>query len=132
MNPRPHSYFAVTRDRAAKRQARLKNILPRNIADHVSVARSGTIWYRGVIIGDFLPGGTMIAGRNRKVISVSDREGLTRLFREVFFPGDYTDSLTAYDAHEGLRAAYAAGDDDAAKAAEKTLRALRREPIVAG
>lgn len=124
MNTRPHTYFAVTRARAARRQERLKAVLPRPIADHVSVARSGTIWYRGVIIGDFLPGGTMIAGRDRKVISMDDRKTLTRLFRGVFFPADYTDPMTAYDYHEELRAAYAAGDDAAARAALKRLRAL--------
>lgn len=95
MNPRPHSYFAVTRARAAKRQAWLKDVLPRSIADPVTVARSGAIWYRGVIIGDFLPGGTMIAGRDRKVISVSDHDALIRLFRGVFFPADYDDALKA-------------------------------------
>lgn len=129
---RPHSHFAVTRDRAAKRQATLKSILPRSIADLVSVARSGTIWYRGVIIGAFLPGGTMIAGRDRKVISVSDRTSLTRLFRGVFFPADYDDARTALDAHEDRASAWEAGDDAAAQAAEKTLRTLRREPIVVG
>lgn len=120
---RPHSHFAVTRDRAAKRQARLENILPRSIADLVSVTRSGTIWYRGVIVGDFLPGGTMIAGRDRRVISVGDHKSLTQLFRGVFFPADYDDARSALDAHE----AWQTGDDAAAARAE---RALRREPIV--
>lgn len=129
---RPHSHFAVTRDRAAKRETTLKNILPRPIADHVTVARSGTIWYRGVIIGDFLPGSRMIAGRDRKVISVSDRTSLTRLFRGVFFPADYDDARDALNAHEDRASAWEAGGDDAAQAAEKTLRALRREPIVVG
>lgn len=127
---RPHSYFAVTRERAAKRQARLRNILPRSIADLVTVARSGTIWYRGVIIGDFLPGGTMIAGRDRKVISVSDHDAFIRLFRGVFFPADYDDALTACDRHEELMAAYAAGDATAADAALSRLRALEA-PVVA-
>lgn len=129
---RPHSYFAVTRERAAKRQARLRNILPRSIAALVTVARSGTIWYRGVIIGDFLPGGTMIAGRDRKVISVSDHDALIRLFRGVFFPADYDNARDALDAHEARRRAWEAGDDAAAAKAERTLRRLRREPIVAG
>ena len=129
---RPHSHFAVTRDRVARRETTLKNILPRPITDHVTVARSGTIWYRGVIIGDFLPGSRMIAGRDRKVISVSDHNALIRLFRGVFFPGDYTDARTALDAHEDRAGAWEAGDDAAAQAAEKTLRALRREPIVVG
>ena len=129
---RPHSYFAVTRERAAKRQAHLKSILPRNIADHVSVVRSGTIWYRGVIVGDFLPGGTMIAGRDRRVISVSDAQGLTALFRGVFFPADYDDARTALDAHEARREAWLAGDDAAAAKAERALRRLRRAPIVVG
>lgn len=126
---RPHSHFAVTRDRAAKRQARLKNILPRSIADLVTVARSGTIWYRGVIIGDFLPGGTMIASRDRKVISVSDHNALIRLFRGVFFPADCTDARTAVDAHGARRRAWKTGDGAAAAKAE---RALRRAPIVVG
>lgn len=129
---RPSSYFAVTRARAAKRETTLKSALPRSIADHVSVARSGTVWYRGVIIGDFLPGGTMIAGRDRRVISVSDVRALTRLFRGVFFPGDYTDARTAVDAHEDRQQAWEAGDDAAAAKAERTLRRLRREPIVVG
>lgn len=128
----PHSHFAVTRERAAKRETTLKSILPRSIADLVSVARSGTIWYRGVIIGDFLPGSRMIAGRDRKVISVSDRTSLTRLFRGVLFPADYDDARVALDAHEARRRAWEVGDDAAAQAAEKTLRALRREPIVVG
>jgi len=128
----PYSHFAVTRARAAKRQARLKNILPRPIADLITVARSGTIWYRGVIIGDFLPGSRMIAGRDRKVISVSDHTALTRLFRGVFFPADYTDAMTALDAHEDRASAWEAGDDATAAKAEKTLRDLRREPIVVG
>lgn len=129
---RPHSYFAVTRARAAKRQARLKDILPRSIADLVTVARSGTVWYRGVIIGDFLPGGTMIAGKDRRVISVSNHTALTRLFRGVFFPADYTDASAALDAHEDRASAWEADDDAAAAAAEKTLRALRREPTMVG
>ena len=128
----PHSHFAVTRARAARRQATLKGILPRSIADLVSVARSGTIWYRGVIIGDFLPGSRMIATRDRKVISVSDHKSLTQLFRGVLFPADYDDARTALDAHEARAAAWKTGDDAAAQAAEKTLRALRREPIVVG
>lgn len=131
MNPRPHSYFAVTRDRAAKRETALKSVLPSHIADHVSVARSGTVWYRGVIIGDFLPGGTMIAGRDSKVVSVSDRTSLTRLFRGVFFPGDYTDARTAVDAHEDRQQAWEAGDDAAAARAERALRRLRKPGIVA-
>ena len=126
MNPRPHSYFAVTRE------TMLMELLPRQIADLVSVARSGTIWYRGTIIGDFLPGGMMIAGRDRVVISVSDREALTRLFRGVFFPADYDDARVALDAHEARAAAWEAGDDAAAAKAEKTLRALLRAPIVVG
>lgn len=103
MNPRPHSCFAVTRARAAKRETMLKAILPRSIADLVSVARSGTIWYRGVIVGNFLPGGTMIAGRDHKVISVSDHKSLTRLFRGVFFPADYDNARDALNAHEARR-----------------------------
>lgn len=129
---RPNSYFAVTRARAAKRETTLKNILPRPIADHVTVARSGTIWYRGAVIGDFLPGSRMIAGRDRKVISVSDLWSLTRLFRGVFFPADYDDARTALNAHEARRRAWEAGDDAAAAKAERTLRRLRREPIVVG
>lgn len=128
----PHSHFAVTRERAAKRETTLKTILPRNIADLVTVARSGTIWYRGVIIGNFLPGGTMIAGRDRRVISVSDAQGLTTLFRGVFFPADYDDARDALDAHEARRRAWEAGDDAAAARAERTLRRLRQEPIVVG
>lgn len=131
MNPRPHSCFAVTRERAAKRQEYLKSILPRNIADHVSVARSGTIWYRGVIVGDFLPGGIMIAGWDRKVISVSDARALEARFRGVFFPADFIDPMAAYDRHEELRAAYAAGDDAAVAKALKALNALKAPVAVA-
>ena len=58
----PHSHFAVTRERAAKRQEWLRNIPPRSIA-----------------------------GRDRKVISVSDH-----------------DALPACDRHEELMAADAA------------------------
>lgn len=129
---RTHSYLAVTRARAAKREMTLRNILPHSIADHVSVARSGTIWYRGVIIGDFLPGGAMIAGRDRRAVSVSDREALIRVFRGVFFPADYDDARDALDAHEARRRAWEAGDDAAAATAERALRRLRREPIVVG
>ena len=131
MNPRPHSYFAVTRARAAKRETMLKAILPSHIADHVSVARSGGIFYRGVPVGNFLPGGTMIAGRDRRVISVSDHKSLTRLFRGVFFPGDYTDARTAVDAHEDRQQAWEAGDGDAAARAERALRRLRKPGVVA-
>ena len=120
------------RARAAKRQARLKGILPRPITELVTVARSGTIWYRGVIVGDFLPGGMMIASRDRKVISVSDCTSLTRLFRGVFFPADYDDAMAACDAHEARREAWQTGDDAAAAKAERALRRLRRAPIVVG
>ena len=103
---RPHSCFAVARARAAKRETNLRNILPRNIADHIGVARSGTIWYRGVIIGDFLPGSRMIAGRDRRVISVSDHNALIRLFRGVFFPADYDDARDALNAYEDRASAW--------------------------
>lgn len=128
----PHSHFAMTRERARKRATTLKAILPRNIADLIAVSRSGTVWYRGVIIGDFLPGSRMIAGWDRRVISVSDHNALIRLFRGVFFPADYDDARTALDAHEARAAAWEAGDDAAAARAEMTLRRLRREPIVVG
>nr|DAW01338.1 MAG TPA: hypothetical protein [Caudoviricetes sp.] len=62
----------------------------------------------------------MIAGRDRKVISVSDHDALIRLFRGVFFPADYDDALTACDRHE----------DYAADAALRRLRALEA-PVVA-
>ena len=127
-----NSHFTVTRERAAKRETTLKAILPRSIADLISVVCSGTIWYRGVIIGDFLPGGTMIAGYDRKIISVSDHNALIRLFRGVFFPADYDNARVALDAHEARREAWEHGDDAAAAKAEKTLRDLRRSPIVVG
>lgn len=128
---RSHPHFAVTRDRAAKRETTLKNTLPRNIASHIGVARSGGIFYRGVLVAEFLSGGTMIATRDRRVIPVSDVNALTRLIRGVFFPGDYTDARKAVDAHEDRRQAWEAGDDAAAARAERTLRRLRKPGVAA-
>lgn len=130
---RPHSRFVVTRARAAKRQAYLRDILPREIAQFIEVSRSGNIFYRGVLTAEFLGDDTCsIVTNDDRVVCTSDREALTRVFRGVFFPADYDHARTALDAHEARREAWQAGDNAAAKAAEKTLRALRRAPIVVG
>ena len=116
---RPHSHFAVTRERA------------RTIAQFVELSRSGNIFFRGVLTAEFLGDDTsMIVTNDDRVVYTNDREALIKVFRGVFFPADYDDARDALNAHEARRRAWAAGDDAAAARAEKTLRALRREPIV--
>ena len=107
----PNSHFAVTRERARKRQEWLRNALPREIGQFVGLSRSGNIFFRGVLIAAFLGDDTgMIVTTDDRVVHTSDREALIRVFRGVFFPADYDDARDALDAHE----------------------ARRREPIVVG
>lgn len=129
---RPHSYFAVTRERARKRQEWLRSVLPHEIGQFIELSRSGNIFYRGVCIAEFLGDDTsMIVTNDDRVVYTNDHEALIRVFRGVFFPADYDNARDALDAHEARREAWEHGDDAAAKA-ERTLRRLRREPIVVG
>lgn len=133
MNARPHSHFAVTRARAAKRQEWLRSVLPHEIGQFIELSRSGNIFFRGVLTAEFLGDDTsMIVTNDDRVVYTSDLRSLIRVFRGVFFPADYDNARDALDAHEDRASAWEAGDDAAAQAAEKTLRALRREPIVVG
>ena len=133
MNAHPHSHFAVTRERARKRQEWLRSVLPDGIGQLVELSRSGNIFYRGVLVAEFLGDDTsMIVTNDDRVVYTSDREALIKIFRGVFFPADYDCARTALDAHEARRRAWEVGDDAAAAKAEKTLRALRRAPIVVG
>lgn len=119
-------------ERAAVRHAMLRTTLPQDIAWGVTVAAGGNVWLRGVLVGGFTDDGEAIIGwePDRTPVPVTDERALEALFRGVFFPADYTDALTACDRHEELMAAYAAGDDDAADAALRRLRALET-PVVA-
>lgn len=129
----PHTHFAVTRARAAKRQEWLKRVLPHEIGQFVELSRSGNIFFRGVLTAEFLGDDTsMIVANDDRVVHTSDREALIQVFRGVFFPADYDNARDALDAHEARQRAWEAGDDAAAAAAERTLRTLRREPIVVG
>lgn len=120
---RPHSYFAVTRARAAKRQAYLRDILPDSIGQLIEVSRSGNIFYRGVLTAEFLGDDTCsVVTNDDRVVYTSDRASLIRVFRGVFFPADYDDARTALDAHEARREAWQTGDDAAAAKAERALR----------
>lgn len=119
-------------ERAAVRQAMLRTTLPQDIAWGVTVAAGGDVWLRGVLVGGFTDDGEAIIGwePDRTPVPVTDERALEALFRGVFFPADYTDALTACDRQEELMAAYAAGDDDAADAALRRLRALEA-PVAA-
>lgn len=129
----PHSHFAVTRERARKRQEWLKSVLPHEIGQFIELSRSGNIFLRGVLTAEFLGDDTsMIVTTDDRVVYTSDRTALTRVFRGVFFPADYDNARTALDAHEARRRPPKPGDDAAAAKAERTLRRLRREPIVVG
>lgn len=129
----PHSHFAVTRARAAKRQEWLRSVLPDSIGQFVELSRSGNIFFRGVLTAEFLGDDTsMIVTTDDRVVYTSDRTTLTRVFRGVFFPADYDNARVALDAHEARREAWEHGDDAATAKAERTLRRLRREPIVVG
>ena len=133
MNPRPHTHFAVTRERARKRQEWLRSVLPDSIGQFIELSRSGNIFYRGVLAAEFLGDDTsMIVTTDDRVVYTSDRRALTRVFRGIFFPADYDNARTALDAHEDRASAWEAGDDAAAAEAERTLRRLRRAPIVVG
>lgn len=127
----PHSRFAVTRERARKRQEWLRSVLPREIGQFVELSRSGNIFFRGVRVAE-LPGDDTrrIVANDDRVVHTNDHEALIRIFRGVFLPADYDCARAALDAHEARRRAWGAGDDAAAAAAERTLRTLRREPIV--
>lgn len=130
---RHHSHFAVTRERARKRQEWLRSVLPDSIGQFVELSRSGNIFFRGIRIAEFLGDDTsMIVTTDDRVVYTSDRTTLTRVFRGVFFPADYDNARVALDAHEARREAWEHGDDAAAAKAERTLRRLRREPIVVG
>lgn len=129
----PHSHFAVTRERARKRQEWLKSVLPHEIGQFIELSRSGNIFFRGVLTAEFLGDDTnRIVTTDDRVVYTSDRTALTRVFRGVFFPADYDNARVALDAHEARREAWEHGDDAAAAKAERTLRRLRREPIVVG
>lgn len=119
--------------RAQVRQTMLRNILPQDIAWGVTVAAGGNVWLRGVLVGGFTDDGAAIASwePDRTPVPVTDVQGLTALFRGVFFPADYTDARSALDAHNALMTAYAAGDDAAATAALKALNALKAPVAVA-
>lgn len=118
-------------ERAAVRQAVLRTVLPQDLAPHVTVARGGNVFLRGVLVGGFTDDGAYVVGwEDRAPVPVADFKALEALFRKVFFPADYTDAGTACDAHEALMAAYAAGDDDAVQDALKRLGALEA-PIAA-
>ena len=130
---RPHSHFAVTRERARKRQEYLKSILPGSIGQFIAVSRSGNIFYRGICIAGFLGDDTCsVVTNDDRVVYTSDHEVLIRTLRGLFFPADYDNARVALDAHEARREAWEHGDDAAAAKAERTLRRLRREPIVVG
>lgn len=133
MNTHPHSHFAVTRERARKRQEWLRSVLPDSIGQFVELSRSGNIFFRGIRIAEFLGDDTCrIVTNDDRVVYTNDHEALIRIFRGIFFPADYDDARTALNAHEARRRAWEAGDDAAAARAEMTLRRLRREPIVVG
>ena len=117
---------------ARRRQATLRTILPREMSWGVTVTKSGNVFLRGVLAARFTRDGDhIIGGRHSAPIAVTDPKALTALFRGVFFPADYTDAMTAYDHHEELRAAYAAGDDAGVARALKALNALKAPAAVA-
>lgn len=117
---------------ARTRQEKLRKVLPRDVYWGVTVAKSGNIFLRGVLVGRFTADGSHITtDRHSAPIAVTDARALTARFRGFFFPADYTDAMTAYDRHEELRAAYAAGDDAAVAAALKALNALKAPAAVA-
>ena len=117
--------------RARASRDALRAMLPQDIAWGIAVTRSGNIFLRGVLVGRFMADGRIATDRHSDPIAADDVRALTRLFRGVFFPADYTDAMTAYDRHEELRAAYAAGDDDAALTALRRLRTLEAPAAVA-
>lgn len=116
--------------RARASRDALRAVLPQDIAWGIAVTRSGNIFLRGVLVGRFTADGRIATDRHSEPIAADDVRALTQLFRGVFFPADYTDAMTAYDRHEELRAAYAAGDDDAATAALRALKVLEA-PVAA-
>lgn len=129
----PHSHFAVTRERARKRQEWLRSVLPDSIGQFVELSRSGNIFFRGIRIAEFLGDDTCrIVTNNDRVVYTNDHEALIRIFRGIFFPADYDDARTALNAHEARRRAWEAVDGAAAAKAERILRRLRRELIVVG
>ena len=133
MNAHPHSHFAMTRERARKRQEWLKSVLPHEIGQFIKLSRSGNIFFRGIRIAEFLGDDTCrIVTNDDRVVYTNDHEACIRIFRGIFFPADYDNARVALDAHEARRRAWEHGDDAAAAKAEMTLRRLRREPIVVG
>lgn len=117
--------------RARASRDALRAVLPRDIGWGIVVTNSGNIFLRGVLAARFTRDGKHIVGdRHSAPIAVTDARALTRLFRGFLFPADYTDPLTACDVHEAMMAAYTAGDDDAATAALRRLKALEA-PVAA-
>ena len=121
MNPNTHTR-GIFRARASRDA--LRAILPPDIAWGIVVTKNGDIHFRGIMIGWFMADGRIATDRHSDPIAATDARALTARLRSMFFPADYADPMTAYDYHEELRAAYAAGDDAAVKAAMKRLRAL--------
>lgn len=116
---------------ARARQDMLRKVLPRDIAQHIIVIKSGDIHFRGILIGRFTADGRIATDRHSAPIDATDARALTARFRGFFFPADYTDPLAAYDHHEELRTVYAAGDDGAVATALKALNALKAPVAVA-
>ena len=93
-------------ERAQVRLAMLRTTLPRDLAPHISVARGGNVFLRGVLVAGFTDDGAALIGwEDDTPVPVSDHESLIRLFRGVFFPADYDDARAALDAHEARRRA---------------------------
>lgn len=130
MNAIAHAYAHKIFRARASRDA-LRAILPPDIAWGIVVTRNRDIHFRGIMIGRFMADGRIATDRHSDPIAATDARALTRRFRSMFFPADYCDPLTAYDHHEELRAAYAAGDDDAVATALRRLKALEAPVAVA-
>lgn len=111
--------------RARASRDALRTILPQDIAWGIAVTRNGDIFFRGILVGRFMADGRIATDRHSDPIAADDARALEARFRGMFFPADYCDPFTAYDHHEELRAAYAAGDDDGVKVAMKRLNAMR-------
>lgn len=117
--------------RARASRDALRAVLPQDVAWGVVVTRNGNIFLRGILVGRFTADGRIATDRHSAPIDVTDRRALEARFRGFFFPADFIDPMTAYDYHEELRAAYAAGDDVGVKAAMKRLNAMRVPVAVA-
>ena len=118
--------------RARASRDALRAILPQDIGWGLAITRGDNIFFRGVLAARFTRDGSHITtDRHSAPIAMTDSRALTAHFRGFFFPADYTDAMTAYDRHEELRAAYAAGDDAAVTKALKALDALKAPVAVA-